>query len=445
MTIKRILLSLVLLLAVVAIAPTSASAQETDPWFVDETTLPFEPAPGTDAQQYWGVLGDAGYRVEVPADWNGELVMWAHGFRGEGPELTVDNHPQREHLLSRGFAWAASSYETNGYNVRTGVDSTKALADYVDAEILPHQASRIYITGASMGGHITARSIEDHPRYYAGAMPICGVLGDFELFNFFTAYNLVAQQLVLGDSTFPVEPGTWFGETVPTIKDGLAAQPGSFPFALSETGEQFKQFMENATGGDRPNFDEAFLFWHGFPTATGSGNFFFDLGAGDGTLPNSDGGVVLDNNRVRYQLDTSQGLSREERQLNNDIFRVTQDQGARNVTGEGLTGHIKMPVMSLHNLGDLFVPFSMEQIYADDVKRQGKSRFLVQRAIRGSGHCDFTPYELNNGFDDLTDWVETGKRPAGDKLTRQAVSREDYGCQFSDPDNTLHSFATPCP
>ena len=87
------------------------------------------PLPGyQDARQWTGVLQGAGYRIEVPADWNGELVMWAHGFRGEGSALTVDNPPMREKMLELGYAWAASTYSTNFYDVKAGVEDTNRLA-----------------------------------------------------------------------------------------------------------------------------------------------------------------------------------------------------------------------------------------------------------------------------------------------------------------------------
>src|SRR5687767_5996896 len=54
----------------------------------------FEPLPG--AQVYVGALTGAGYRIEVPFDWNGELVLWAHGYRGENPQLEVSDPPIRE-------------------------------------------------------------------------------------------------------------------------------------------------------------------------------------------------------------------------------------------------------------------------------------------------------------------------------------------------------------
>lgn len=425
-----------------AVIPNAAVADDHGPWFVDPAGLPFEALPGT--TNSWGVLDNAGYRVEVPDDWNGELVMWAHGYRGEGFELTVDNPPIREHLIERGYAWASSSYAENSYNILTGVESTEALAAFVSDDVLPAAPERTYITGASMGGHITGVSVERYD-IYDGAMPICGVMGDFELFDYFLDFNLAAQELALGESNFPVDPFEYFGTTVPAIKAELEGFPGGFPFVLSETGEQFKQLVELRSGGDRPNFDEAFAFWNGFPTATGFGNFLFDTGAGDGSLPNTNGLSVVDNSTTRYQLDLSPGRNADERALDRNIARVAADAGARD-NGESITGDIDIPVMSLHNLGDLFVPFKMQLDYERDVRQQGNDDLLVQRAIRGAGHCDFTQYELTTAFDDLTDWVETGERPEGDDVKHpKAVADDDFGCQFSDPDSTLHTFATPCP
>ena len=68
-------------------------------FFIDESKLPFEALPGATA--LWGVHKGAGYQIEVPDDWNGDLVMYAHGFRGNGTELTVDMPRIREFLTAR--------------------------------------------------------------------------------------------------------------------------------------------------------------------------------------------------------------------------------------------------------------------------------------------------------------------------------------------------------
>ena len=430
-------------LALLAFSPVSDAQAQEQPepptWFVDETRLPFDPLPGfEDAVQHWGIHQDAGFRVEVPADWNGDLVMWAHGFRGDGLELTVDNHPIREYLLANGYAWGASSYTENGYNVLSGVKSTARLARMTERDLLPQEPNRVYVTGASMGGHVTALSIERFSNLYDGALPICGVLGDYHLFDFFLDFNLVAQQLGTGSAQLPVDPAVYFGSTVPSIISNLEALPGTWPLALNESGEQLKTFTEIVTGGDRPNYDEAWAFWN-----SGDLPFLFTLGVGDGTLPNSNGQSVLNNAWRNYRLDFEPGISADEEALNAALPRLTVEPGARK--SERISGNISDPVLTLHNLGDLFVPFDMEIRYAIDVAEAGNSDLLVQRAIRGVGHCDFTDFELETGFGDLVRWVEDGLKPGGDViLDRAAVADEDYGCAFSDPDPSLHILAVPC-
>jgi pimeloyl-ACP methyl ester carboxylesterase len=203
-------------------------------YFVDESKLPFEPLP--DAQAYWGVHNGAGYRIEVPDDWNGDLVIWAHGFRESGGlELIVDNHPAREFLVPNGYAWAASSYSRNDYDVTTGVQDSHALTKRFNGIV--GNPDRVYFTGGSMGGHITAVAIEQYPRTYDGALAICGVLGDFELFDYFLDFNVAAQQLGTGTSMFPVDPFEYIVNTVPTIKANLELISGSWPVFLNADGD----------------------------------------------------------------------------------------------------------------------------------------------------------------------------------------------------------------
>src|SRR5882724_8137058 len=58
----------------------------------------------------------ATYTINVPPDWNGGLVMFAHGYEGEGSgNGTVRNSPLDAHLAERRYAWAASGYRAWGY------------------------------------------------------------------------------------------------------------------------------------------------------------------------------------------------------------------------------------------------------------------------------------------------------------------------------------------
>jgi hypothetical protein len=97
-------------------------------------------------------------------------------------------------------------------------------------------------------------------------------------------------------------------------------------------------------------------------------------------------------------------------------------------------------VLTLHGLGDMFVPFSMEEAYAQRIAWHGESNLLVQRAVREAGHCEYTPVEVGQAWADLQKWVESRAhhgqpvaRPAGDVVTDpRVVAAPTYGCRFTD-------------
>jgi len=138
-----------------------------------------------------------------------------------------------------------------------------------------------------------------------------------------------------------------------------------------------------------------------------------------------------------YQFDTDPALTSAEDAFNIAIQRVTADPQGRHNNGLSnvppTTGDLRIPVLSLHTLGDLFVPFHMEQVYAQRVAAHNASNLLVQRATRDFGHCSFTAPELVTTFVDLVKWVETGAKPAGDNvLDAAAVANPNFGCTFTD-------------
>ena len=61
----------------------------------DISGTPFVPLAG--ARTYTGISAGAAYRIEVPAKWNGRLVVYAHGYRGTGTTVYVDSPGLRAH------------------------------------------------------------------------------------------------------------------------------------------------------------------------------------------------------------------------------------------------------------------------------------------------------------------------------------------------------------
>lgn len=413
-------------------------------YFIDESKLPFASIPGIETERYWGVHNNAGYRIEVPAAWNGNLVVWAHGYNGDGLELTVDNPPHRVWLIANGYAWAASSYSKNAYDVAQGAKDTHALTKFFNG--IAGKPNRTYITGVSMGGHITAVVIEQWPNAYDGAMPMCGVMGDYELFDFFLDFNLVAQALAGVDAEYP-PADDYMAVTVPYVKSMLEYYPYTFPFTLNAEGEQLKAVTEFRSGGERPTFDQGFLFWNGAVP----GDFLFGLGTGTDTLTKVKG-IAVDNIDIIYQFDNDPELTTEEQALNENVLRLERDPQSQHPNGLAnvpvVSGDITIPVLTLHTIGDLFVPFSMEQLYAQRVAENGASHLLVQRAIRDVGHCTFTAEELVGGFIALVSWVEDGIPPAGDNILDPAeVADPEFGCAFTSEDRTYPGPLSipPCP
>ncbi|WP_405220810.1 alpha/beta hydrolase [Lentisalinibacter sediminis] len=406
------------------------------------------------------------YRYEVPANWNGDLVMYAHGFRGcvdpvtgELEPLEVENPPLREYYLSKGYAWAASSYSKNCYDVKDGVESTNRLWRIFAQE--QGKPEKTLITGFSMGGHVTGAAIEMFPNVecpkgrrgricerfahilgklsggveYHGAAPACGVMGDEALFQYFGDFGYAAEALAaevnpLIQSQFP-PPDNYRQTTLPLVIGTLFSNQGSdYPFGLTPQGEKLKDLTRVISGGERPIVDDAFPFFQ---------NTLFGLAGSDGTVDGVVSGNIYDNIGKVYQLDDKRRLSADERVLNDTILRVERDPNVnprrflRLERVPVITGRISIPVISTHTLGDLFVPFSMQQIYAREVKQQRRSEYLVSRATRAIGHCEFSSEELIRTFDDLVTWVESGKKPKGDNiLNPNKVAKPSFGCRFTE-------------
>lgn len=379
-----------------------------------------------------GVHAHAAYDIEVPPHWNGDLVMWAHGFRGSTHVLTVDTpgFGLRQKLLDEGYAWAASSYADNDYDVRTGVLTTHDLADLFGR--LVHHPHRIYLTGVSMGGHVIGRSVEQYPHFYDGALPMCGVLGDNRLFDFFLDYNVVAQDLA-GVSAFPV-PADYLTNAVPRMEValGLAGLAPGGADTTNALGKQLRAITINRSGGPRPGADQAFSVWKDF--------LFGIVALPTGPTLAGNPGQVSTNVHTVYApnspVDVNATVQRVP--LADPVDRVSHRLSAV----PRILGKPHVPVLTLHGLGDMFVPFSMEEIYGAEAAANHRSGLVVQRAIRTAQHCEFDATEVGTAFDDLVRWVHTGHRPAGDAVTNPAaVAAPDFGCTFSDP----AAFSAPTP
>jgi len=120
----------------------------------------FDALPGASA--FFGAYDGGIYRIEIPAKWNGELMLSAHGFVSnagpDGSRLRVGTPAIRQHLIEQGFAWAASSYRCNGYVPGIGLQDTMALVELFTKFNNGSAPRRTYLTGTSLDRNCSTTS-----------------------------------------------------------------------------------------------------------------------------------------------------------------------------------------------------------------------------------------------------------------------------------------------
>jgi pimeloyl-ACP methyl ester carboxylesterase len=429
---------------------------------------PIANSSGQLSQVWTGVASDgAAYRIEVPPGWNGTLVMFAHGFRGTGNVVWVDDPQLRQYFVDHGFAWAASSYALNGYDPGDGVVDTHDLLQAFPSVTGLH-ARQVIMTGLSMGGEITVAEIEAYKGQFAGAMPYCGVLAGNDLFDYYLGANVTAAALTGTTISYPttLAAGQAYAPAYQSAVQselpalGITPNPATggqtFTTDLTRTGSRWADTVEQLSGGTRPGFQSALDYWDGFGFAPLTHiPFLFGLypGLNGGTLGFANGSVAGNQGMFYTFRDQPSTMLAQEMALNRAVLRVpvTATSSADALSPAELPaiqGDPGIPVLSIHGIGDLFVPFSMDQRYDELMVTHGQGGLFVDRAIREVTHCGYTASELSAGFSALVSWIATGVRPAGDNiLDPTVVASPLFGCRFTDPAPGAHPQfkGLPCP
>ncbi len=121
-----------------------------------------------------GELQGAPWRLDVPANWNGDLVMLAHGYEPVGVPRTAPMaaNDSTAPLLSAGYAVAQSAYASQGWAVADAITDTERLRQQAVGEL--RHVRHTWMLGFSMGGAVTIGSLERFPQHYAGGVSLCG-------------------------------------------------------------------------------------------------------------------------------------------------------------------------------------------------------------------------------------------------------------------------------
>jgi len=347
------------------------------------------------ADDYTAVGGTTGpgaeYIFYVPDSWNGEVVYFAHGFEDPAFPPYIFDQP-KDVFLSRGYAFAVSSYSASGWAVEEAARQMHQLRGLFASKF--GKPKRSYIAGGSMGGIITVALAEKNGQQYDGAMPTCGCVGGTKM-SFDAPYNTT----ILFNYYYPgVMPGEVF-----YIPDGLDLLfdfiiPYNQAIAVDPSG-LYSMAAVDQLNITYDNFNEL--------ANTVFSRLLARMLKVNNDLDRTHGHMFFDNTDTMYTGSLSPG---ELEALNNGVERFASAPDAENYIRHHYepTGKIRTRVLTLHNARDPMVPIEQEGAFYAVVNAAGYGDFLAQKYVDNYGHCNFSEIELGAAFDELVEWVEFG-------------------------------------
>jgi pimeloyl-ACP methyl ester carboxylesterase len=347
------------------------------------------PSPAPRARIETGTLQGASYRIDIPARWNHKLVVYYHGYSDTPITFGKDDplSPMFDPLLGQGYALVQSGYSQGGWAVEQASAETERLRKFFVAH---HGApAQTLVMGMSMGGTLTALTIERHPEIYSGALSLCGaiepsdrlVARDFALRAAFDYYfpNLLGP-LVPVPSSYNADDAMVAKiaaalRSNPKAREALlrwyrAADEDNFPSVIAFAGPELRELQQRAHGNPVGNADLIYL------------------GSGDDAA------------------------------LNDGVRRYRADPRAAAYLAHWYTpsGNLVRPMLELHDTGDPLVPADGTFEYALAAQRTGHGDDFVQQYVVHEGHCVFTPQQIGTAFGELIDWLDHGRPPSPGRL-----------------------------
>jgi dienelactone hydrolase len=389
------------------------------------------PAHAATPTHYTGVLPDgASWVADVPASWNGTVILYSHGF---GP-LVARNAPDEatgQALLTAGYALVGSSYSGPSLWALAAAprDQFASLDELVRRIGEPR---RTIAWGTSMGGLVSALEAESGARRLDGALTTCGlVAGALDLNNYqldgeyaLTRLLAPAQPVKLVRYASADEASAAGAALTKIVTDVQGSAAGRARIALGAalmnmppwlTGDVPPGPADHA-GQEQQQQQALSQFVLGFIVP---GRYQIELAAGGNSAFTAgvdyrallSGSPLARQVRALYRaagLDLDADLTELTRHA--DITPDPQAVGTLARTSTA-TGRIRVPELTVHTTADHLVPVEQENRYAHRVRAAGREPLLRQAYVDAAGHCAFRPSETLAALHALESRVETGHWP----------------------------------
>ena len=335
------------------------------------------------------------YRICMPSAelYNGDLVVWAHGYVpfNEPLEIPEDNLCGSLNDTSvclndlaniLGFGFITTSYATNGLAIVPGVDDVVDLVRIFSE--LHGSPRRVYLVGASEGGIVTALAVERHPEAFDGGLSLCGPVGDFLLTtsyfgDFRVVFDYFFPDLMPGSATEIPESlvSGWDGHWQSVVR----------PAMVDRANRRRIMQLLRVTGAPwvRGDYDTVLRTIHD--------GLWYSVFATDDAVSKL-GGQPFDNVDRQYRG------SSDDDELNLRVQRVAAAPEAI-ATVDRLyqtTGLLSRPLITMHTDKDQQIPYEHETIYRQKVLDSGSEGLHRNFKIRRYGHCSFDVVEALLAF-----------------------------------------------
>lgn len=376
-----------------------------------------------------GTLADgATWIADVPASWNGTIILFSHGF---GP-LTAADAPDpatQADLLGLGYALAGSSYSGSSWWALASAAKDQ-FASLAAVEKITGRPRRTIAWGESMGGLVSAEETQEAHGRIDGTLTTCGLVagalslnnyqldGEYalnellapsqhiQLVRYATADQASAASTALADVAGGAQ-STAEGRARIALAAALLNEPTWFSGATPPAPTDYAA-QEEQQADELSNYVLPFIV---------SARYQIELAAGGNSSFTKGVNYTEVLHHSSYLPEVKALYRAAGLNLDSDLATLTRhaditaDPGAIATLAHTsmVTGHLSVPELDIHTIDDQLVPIQQENWYRQRVIRAGSSPLFRQAFVDATGHCNFQPAGYVAALHALEHRLDTGR------------------------------------
>ena len=368
------------------------------------------------------------YMIVMPKQWNGDLVVHAHGgpFLGAPTVKRVTEDVERWTIMPRlGYAFASSSYRQGGVAVSAAAEDNERLRRlFIDKVAKP---KHVYLHGQSWGASVAAKGAElfADGKPYDAVLLTSGVLGGGTRSYDFRLDLRVVYQYLCHNHPLPSEPQYPLNIGLPAdspMKQADLAKRVDDCLGLNKPAAErsAEQTAKIKTIVDVIHIPERSIqshlnwaTWHFQDIAqkrTGGASPFGNVGA---VYAGSSDDAALNAGVLRYKADAKA------------VATLSADAD--------LGGRIPVPVLTVHAIHDPTAMVELQESFGRTMAAAGRGDALVQTFTGDRDHSYLSDPTYAALMDALTTWATQGKKPTPESIAagcEKAKEKLGQTCRF---------------